>query len=140
MTLSTEEERFYEIKTRCIIGKVGCNAIEEVDAVWDTGCTHTHIAQRIADKLGLEPEGVGKSYSADSIGYDNLYHLDIMLPNRQVIHNMEVYASALPGDEMLIGLDIICMGDFAISRKRDGGCMFSFRIPSRSERDFVKKK
>ena len=41
----------------------------------------------------------------------------------------------LTGIDVLIGMDIINRGDFAVSN-RNGKTMFSFRIPSMSDFDF----
>lgn len=39
---------------------------------------------------------------------------------------------------MLIGMDIINLGDFALTHK-NGGTVFSFQIPSTHEYDFVRQ-
>lgn len=43
-----------------------------------------------------------------------------------------------PGIDMLIGMDIITLGDFALTHKNNG-TVFSFQIPSTHEYDFVKQ-
>ena len=40
------------------------------------------------------------------------------------------------GADILIGMDIIGVGDFAVTN-RDGKTKFSFRLPSRADIDFV---
>ena len=50
---------------------------------------------------------------------------------------VEVVSGKLTGCEVLVGMDIINRGDFAVSN-RNGATAFSFRIPSVEEFDFVK--
>ena len=62
-----------------------------------------------------------------------------MLLNGIHVYNLKVTEGKLPdGVDMLIGMDIINLGDFAITHK-NGGTVFSFQIPSTRHYDFVKK-
>ena len=60
------------------------------------------------------------------------------LPNNVVVTEVPVTeADALAGDaEVLIGMDIIGLGDFAVSNFQ-GQTSFTFRIPSLKHIDFV---
>jgi hypothetical protein len=48
---------------------------------------------------------------------------------------IKVIVANLPGCDILIGMDIIGMGDFAVSNY-NGRIVFSFRVPSMAEIDF----
>ena len=50
---------------------------------------------------------------------------------------VEVVSGQLTGCDIIIGMDIINRGDFAVSNK-NGATAFSFRIPSVEDFDFVK--
>ena len=59
--------------------------------------------------------------------------------NKVCFRSLRVTEGDLPGDvEVLIGMDIIGSGDFAISNK-DGKTAFSFRMPSLERIDFVEQ-
>ena len=89
-------------------------------------------------ECGLIPTGV-----ADTTGFDgstkrlNVYLIDVYLPNRVVVGEIGAAESpSLPGaDDVLIGMDIIGLGDFAVSNFQ-GKTTFTFRIPSLAEMDF----
>ena len=63
----------------------------------------------------------------------------IWLPNKVHIPEIRVTEGAIADVDVLIGMDIICMGDFAVTNK-DGRTNFTFRIPSLECLDFVKQK
>ena len=56
-----------------------------------------------------------------------------------MIKSIPVYStSSIGGGEILIGIDIICLGDFAITNKNNK-TTFSFSIPPYKELDFVER-
>jgi len=66
-----------------------------------------------------------------------VYLVNIMLPNKVGIANLRVTRGNIGGDaDVLIGMDIIGIGDFAITNK-DGKTVFSFRAPSCDTIDFL---
>src|SRR5574344_1414826 len=88
----------------------------KLNAIWDTGATNSVITQRYIDKLGLKPTGATRTYTAGGEKICNLYLVDIGLPNRIVINNLAVTGNnELLSCDMLIGMDVIGKGDFAIS-------------------------
>lgn len=98
-------------------------------AVWDTGATNTCINTRIAKTLNLIPVSKTRISSVNSEEVVNVYIVDIYLPNKVVIHNVQVSEpSALNSCDILIGMDIIRLGDFSITNA-DGKTWFSFRMP-----------
>jgi hypothetical protein len=68
-----------------------------------------------------------------------VYLVSVFLPNNVCFSPLRVTEGDLVGDvEVLIGMDIIGRGDFAISNK-DGKTAFSFRMPSLERIDFVEQ-
>lgn len=109
-------------------------------ALWDTGATASVITQKIVDELGLKPIGMTKVHTAShSDIVAEVYLVSIFLPNRVVVPNIKVTKGNITGHDMLIGMDIISRGDFAITYN-GGNTTFSFRIPSSTEIDFVQQK
>jgi len=64
--------------------------------------------------------------------------VSIFLPNHVVVPEVTVSECNLLGSDVLIGMDIIGNGDFAVTNL-DGKTVFSFRLPSRERIDFVKR-
>lgn len=107
-----------------------------VNGLWDTGATNSVINENIAFELGLKPVGVAKVHHANGESTVNRYLVNIMLPNNIIIEMVPVTAGKLSGTDVLIGMDIISMGDFSICHK-NGGTTFSFQIPSTHDINFV---
>ncbi len=98
-------------------------------AVWDTGATNTCINTRIVKALNLFPISKTKISSVNSEEIVNVYLVDIYLPNKVIIQNVRVSEpSGLNSCDVLIGMDIIIIGDFSITNA-DGKTWFSFRMP-----------
>ncbi len=105
--------------------------------LWDTGASASMITSRVAAELGLVPFGMEKSYHAQGVALTNTYMVNIILLNGIQVYNVKVSEGKLPqGIDMLIGMDIINLGDFVITH-RNGGTIFSFQIPSTHQYDFV---
>lgn len=68
------------------------------------------------------------------------YLVDIILPGDVVIEGLRVSDSeiGLQGIGLLVGMDIITKGDFAVSNY-GGKTVFTFRTPSESVTDYVKQ-
>ena len=67
----------------------------------------------------------------------DVYLASIYLPNRIAIPIIRVNEAKLIGADILIGMDIIRQGDFAISNF-NGITQFSFRMPSLMHIDLTK--
>ena len=137
MTLKLPLGEFREIISDCIIRKPGEVKGMKLRALWDTGCTNTHIAQRVADALELEQCGIGRSVSVDHYSVDKAYKVDVIFPFNKGISGHTVYTSPLPEIDVLIGLDIIRICDFSISSNGQGGAMCSIRMPSQGVIDYT---
>jgi predicted aspartyl protease len=109
-------------------------------AVWDTGATHSMITKETAQRLELTIIDTGRVVGVNSSTIADIALISIGLPNGVLIPNKRVIISSLGGQEdMLIGMDIIRLGDFSISNA-NRETLFSFAIPSLPEQiDLVKK-
>lgn len=105
-------------------------------ALWDTGANISVITQRVVDDLGLPVEGRIPVGQVDGEFLAQVYNIALHLPNTVTIPALQVVKAALTGTDVLIGMDIINLGDFAVSN-RHGKTMFSFRMPSVVDFDFV---
>jgi hypothetical protein len=109
-----------------------------VRALWDTGATNSVITTEIVAKLGLIPIGKTRINGVHGAQDCNSYMVSVGLPNKVAVQNITVteVAEFAGGFQLLIGMDIIKEGDFAVT-VRDDRTLFSFRIPSCGEIDFV---
>ena len=107
-------------------------------ALWDTGSTMTVIPDELASKLNLEPVGEMMAETVGGRFKANKYIVSLHLPNRLNIENVMIASGKLgPGIDILIGMDIITLGDFVITNYNNK-TVFSFRFPSSEVIDFVK--
>ena len=106
-------------------------------AVWDTGATRSVITQTVVKTCGLVPIGTTTISHAQGTTEDvEVFLVNIALPNRVGIPGLRVSRGVLSVADVLIGMDIISRGDFAVTN-RGGKTKFSFRIPSQADIDFV---
>ena len=106
-------------------------------AVWDTGATHSAITSQVVRDFALRAAtGMAVVYDATTTQNVHTYSVNILLPNHVEFSDWEVTeAGGLVGDEdILIGMDIIGAGDFALSNKER--TVFTFRYPSQEEISF----
>lgn len=110
--------------------------ISKFDSLWDTGASGSVISENVVDKLELKPIGKSKVLHANGESIVNVYAVNLFLPNQVAFQFVKVTEGILSGFDMLIGMDIITMGDFSITNL-GGKTTFSFRFPSVKEVDFV---
>ena len=108
----------------------------EFDALWDTGATASVVTADVATKLELPPEGTSEVFHAQGSTHVPNYFVNLGLPNRVGIAGLRVTEGILKGCDVLIGMDVINLGDFAVTN-RDGETIFSFQMPSIHQIDFV---
>lgn len=107
-------------------------------AVWDTGATSTSITPNVVSQCGLKPTGMINMSTANGMRRAETFIVNVALQNGMVVEQVNVAVSELaPGIDVLIGMDIITLGDFAITN-RNGRTVFSFRVPSQAEYDYVR--
>lgn len=109
-------------------------------AQWDTGASGTCISEDIASKLGLIPTGKQLIRTPSGSSEVDTYLIDILLPNNVIVRDKMVCGTKIgdQGIQVLIGMDIVALGDFAISNY-GGRTVFSFRTPSKETTDYVKQ-
>lgn len=109
-------------------------------ALWDTGATGTCISEELVKELDLVPTGKLNISTPSGSSVVNTYLVDILFPNKVMIKDVVVCGTKIgeQGIQVLIGMDIITLGDLAVSNY-EGKTTFSFRIPSRTETDYVKE-
>lgn len=106
-------------------------------ALWDTGAQVSCVSEKFAQESGFKP--IGKS-CISGVGWSvdcNVYIINLWLPNQVRI---DCKLMSLPHDiscDILIWMDIIAQGDFAISQDTSK-TVLSFRLPSHSRVDFVR--
>ena len=111
----------------------------EYKAIWDTGATKTAITSRVATECGLKPTGMCKVRTASGEDDTCTYLVSLYLPNKVCIPQIRVTQAVLFGADVLIGMDVIASGDFAVTNY-EGKTYMSFRMPSIECIDFVKQK
>lgn len=100
-----------------------------IQAIWDTGATNTVISRNLVGQLGLIPTGINTAHDANNSYQTSTYLVDIGLPNGILISDVQVTEAANLGNyDLLIGMDIITLGDFAVTNGVSN-TWFSFRIP-----------
>jgi hypothetical protein len=109
-------------------------------AIWDTGATNSVITKKVVRACGLKPIGMTQVHHAGGVSNREVFLVNIGLPSRRGFAHVRVTEGDMVGDaDVLIGMDIIGEGDFAVTHK-DGKTTFSFRVPSVGTIDFRRKK
>lgn len=106
--------------------------------LWDTGASASMISEKVVKELGLHPIRQIETHHAQGTTMSNLYYINIVIPNGIEIINIAASEGKLHDFDMLIGMDVIALGDFALTHKNDH-TVFSFQIPATHEYDFVKQ-
>lgn len=121
---------------------------EDFLALWDTGAQGSAITELAAKRLNLIQKGVKYISGLGGTFPKKTYLIDLILPNKIMLKDLSVTELDNPLDEkgnkiepfgILIGMDIINMGDFSISNF-EGKTLMSFRMPSIHSLDFVKEQ
>ena len=106
-------------------------------ALWDTGATGSVITQKVINELNLIPVSCINVSTPQGTYEANCYFVDISLTDEAIIPNLYVVHGEPTGCDILIGMDIINRGDFAVSNFNDK-TQFTFRMPSVEDIDFKK--
>ncbi len=110
---------------------------KKYDALYDTGATHSAVSPQVVADLQLASIGA-RTVCVGSGRFDTTSHIvNIGLPNGVMFPMMSIARLVLLGGiDVIIGMDILGLGDFSVTHHRDQ-TTFSFCIPSRKEIDFV---
>ena len=107
-------------------------------ALWDTGASCSLVSARLAKTLGLESIGkTGVSGYNRGVDVRDTYLVHIGLPTRDIVTYIEAMECDSEDYDMVIGMDVICKGDLAITNSHNE-MKFSFQIPSAADIDFTK--
>lgn len=109
------------------------------NGIWDTGATGTVISKKVVNDLKLKPVGMVEVHTANGTANQNQYLVNVILVNEVVIQGVKVTEATLRNTDVLIGMDIITLGDLSITNFA-GNTIMSYRIPSCHEVDFDSKR
>lgn len=111
-----------------------------IKGLWDTGSSESVISSDFVKKLNLLPIGIATVGTTGMTSKSNVYKLHFVLAEKLHITLNVTESDQLSGSgiDMLIGMDVITLGDFAITSYGDTIC-FSFRYPSHGHIDFTKE-
>jgi len=125
------------------ITNVFTDQILQTKGLWDTGATGSAITKSMASALGLSLLGRRKVRGVHGVSEVNVYYVKITLNNKNISLNTKVTeCNELSADNsvgILIGMNVITMGDFVITNYK-GDTTMSFRVPSLQKIDFVSGK
>ena len=134
------------LETRCGVcaynplnqDKIISQKIIKFKALWDTGAMASVISTDVVSLLGLKPIGKARVFHANGESTVYTYLINISLPNGIEFSSLLVTEGLLSDTDVLIGMDIISKGDFAVT-SFDGDTKMSFQIPSTHDIDFVQE-
>jgi predicted aspartyl protease len=111
-----------------------------IRAIWDTGATSTVISPEVAGKINLVAIDKLSVYGVNSHTEVDVSVISIILPNGIILKDKRITICRLPpAVDMLIGMDIILMGDLFICNAGNR-TLFSYALPSLPEKiDLVDK-
>jgi predicted aspartyl protease len=111
------------------------------DALWDTGASISAITPDIMDKLKAVPVSKRTITGIHSTQVVDVVYITVDLPNSVIKKNIEAAVCNIPSNVgMILGMDIILLGDFALS-SGNSQTLFSFAAPPFKEKiDFSKRQ
>jgi len=108
--------------------------IVNTSAIWDTGANHSVLSPKIVEELGLHSIDSAPIHGIANTSRDSdIVVASIRITDDLVLTNRRFSVIDIPGTEVLIGMDIIKMGNFVINNSK-GKTLFSFVIPPLEER------
>lgn len=108
---------------------------KDISAIWDTGAMCSTISADLVSALGIKPLGQVNVSHVDGVSVFNQYVVNVLLPNKIEVQMLIVNDGKLNDADLLIGMDVISLCDFAITNVGDS-TKFSFQIPSLTDIDF----
>ena len=143
MIISVFTEKYNSIQKRLINSAIieSEGHVVPVKAQWDTGATGTCISKNLVKSLDLVPTGMVQVQTPSGTAMLNKYIINLILNQELRITGVPVMDSEIgnQGIDVLMGMDIISVGDFAVSNF-DKKTQFTFRIPSQEHVDYKENK
>ncbi len=111
----------------------------DVKALWDTGASHTSITKRVAQQLGLVATSSIKTIHVGGKDDALVYRADLRLPGGNAGEHPATVTSLQVSDmkdrdprdfDLIIGMNIIMQGDFALTGGMGSWRNMTFRSPS----------
>jgi hypothetical protein len=96
---------------------------------------HTMITDAVAMELCLPVYGTIALSGVTGRAIARTYRINIILPNGMQCSNWFVIGGVMENCEMLIGMDIISLGDFAVSNYGNR-TKYTYQIPSTHDTDY----
>ena len=126
-----------EIITDCVVCKATAGVAQGMEvpvqitckALWDTGATNSMITERVIRALGLKAVTFATVYHAGGQSEAAGFNVYICLSKDILIGPLQVIEGQLEGIDVLIGMDIIGIGDFIVTNNADH-TEFSYTTPS----------
>ena len=111
------------------------------EALWDTGANMSAITPDIMTKLKVTPVDKKTIAGIHSTQIVDIVYITVELPNNVIKRNIEVAVCNIPSNVgMILGMDIILLGDFALSNG-NSQTLLSFAVPPFKEKiDFSKRQ
>ncbi len=113
-------------------------SITQCTAIWDTGASGSVIGEQVISELNLQPIDKQGVHTVNGKRDANVYLVNIYLRNNVAFSGMRVTDGTIVGASILIGMDVIGSGDFAVTHSDDNTRM-SFQAPSVRKIDFVEE-
>lgn len=112
-----------------------------MEALWDTGATHSVITTETAKILNLKPIRPTTVIHGGGSETRNVYLVHLYLPNKLIFAYTEVTDMPKTTGKfgIIIGMNIISQGDLAITNA-GGMTQMSYRFPSLTKIDFREKQ
>ncbi|MCQ2605035.1 MAG: retroviral-like aspartic protease family protein [Bacteroidales bacterium] len=127
------------VDTQCMVSSINSPSLINLRALWDTGANASVISKKVVQQLDLKPTGFARIIHANGQSIVKTYIINLYLPNKLIYKSLFVTEGDFDDTDVLIGMDVISSGDFALSCK-NGDTTFSFQYPSRYLIDFVRDK
>lgn len=133
------EGRARELHFSVEVRPTGDNEHKSYDGLWDTGATNTVITQKVVDELGLKPTTKRQVFTPQGDHIADVFMVDLLFEKSKLLFpGMEVTLGKPFNCDVLIGMDVIAFGDFAVTNK-NGRTMMSFRAPSIHATNYVEE-
>ena len=136
----SSDELLRELVSDCSVAEfIGPDQIADnfvpFKALWDTGATNSVITERVVQECNLVPTGKTFVYGVNGRHLADTYVISIQLQGVVLFRYVRVTEGDFLGADVLVGMDIINQGDFAVTN-RNGQTRFAYRVPSQGGIDF----